>query len=118
LYDKRGAGRSTGASWELASFEDLAGDAEQAMNNVASRPEIDPHRVGLFGLSQGAWLIEMVAARSSKVAFLVVVAGGGIPVWQQELYYRANEMREHGFTGFPCSACSPLTTASCPRWTP
>ncbi|HEV3216845.1 MAG TPA: alpha/beta fold hydrolase [Vicinamibacterales bacterium] len=97
LYDKRGAGQSTGASWEWASFDDLAGDAEQALNYVASRSDIDRRRIGLFGLSQGAWLIEIVAARSNKVAFLVVVAGGGIPAWQQELYYRANRMRDEGF---------------------
>lgn len=97
LYDKRGAGQSTGASWEWASFDDLAGDAEQAVKYAATRSDIDQRRIGLFGLSQGAWLIEIVAARSRNVAFLVVVAGGGVSAWQQELYYRANRMRDESF---------------------
>jgi pimeloyl-ACP methyl ester carboxylesterase len=97
LYDKRGTGQSSGASWEWASFNELAGDAEKAVDFVAARRDIDARRIGLFGLSQGAWLSEIVAARSPNVAFLVVVAGGGIPAWQQELYYRANRMRDEGF---------------------
>jgi pimeloyl-ACP methyl ester carboxylesterase len=97
LYDKRGAGHSTGASWEWASFDELAADGEQAVRYLTTRTDIDPHRIGLYGLSQGAWLIEIAAARSRNVAFLVAAAGGGVPVWQQELYYRANQMRDQGF---------------------
>jgi pimeloyl-ACP methyl ester carboxylesterase len=97
LYDKRGAGRSTGASWQWASFDDLAADAGQAVTYLTTRAEIESRHVGLFGLSQGAWLIEKVAARSPNAAFLVMVTGGGVPVWQQELYYRANQIRDQGF---------------------
>jgi pimeloyl-ACP methyl ester carboxylesterase len=97
IYDKRGTGGSTGASWEWASFAELADDAEAAVRYVRGRPEFTGRRIGLFGLSQGAWLIEMVAARCPDVGFLIVVSGGGVPTWQQELFYRANNMRADGF---------------------
>ncbi|HSE53203.1 MAG TPA: hypothetical protein VLB00_13500, partial [Gemmatimonadales bacterium] len=38
LYDKRGVGESSGASHDLASWDDLAGDVEGALGYLRSRP--------------------------------------------------------------------------------
>ena len=97
VYDKRGAGRSTGANWRVASFEELASDARAAVDYLSTRPDIDSLRIGLFGLSQGTWLIGMVARDRPRIAFLVFVSGSGIPVWEQEIYRTGAMMRASGF---------------------
>lgn len=97
VYDKRGAGQSTGANWRVASFEELASDACAAVDYLLTRPDIDSHRIGLFGLSQGTWLIGMVAHDQPRIAFLVFVSGSGIPVWEQEIYRTRAMMRAYGF---------------------
>jgi len=97
VYDKRGAGRSTGANWRVASLEELASDARAAVDHLATRPDIDSLRIGLFGLSQGTWLIGMVAQDRPRVGFLVFASGSGISVWEQEIYRTAAMMRAYGF---------------------
>ena len=97
VYDKRGAGRSSGANWRVASFEELASDARAAVDYLSTRPDIDSLRVGLFGLSQGTWLIGIVALDRPRIAFLIFVSGSGIPVWEQEIYRTGAMMRAYGF---------------------
>ncbi|HEV8365417.1 MAG TPA: alpha/beta hydrolase, partial [Gemmatimonadaceae bacterium] len=70
IYDKRGVAESRGASHDLASWDDLAGDVEGAVAFLRRTREIDPARVGLIGQSQGTWIITKVAARDSRIAFV------------------------------------------------
>jgi pimeloyl-ACP methyl ester carboxylesterase len=46
---------------------------------LKKRKEIDPKRIGLVGHSEGGLIAPMVAARSGDVAFIVLMAGPGIP---------------------------------------
>jgi len=64
IYDKRGAGKSTGANWEVATLQELASDANAAVEFGSKRPDIDRTRIGMYGISQGTWIIAMVAAHS------------------------------------------------------
>jgi fermentation-respiration switch protein FrsA (DUF1100 family) len=41
--------------------------------------EINPHRIGLIGHSEGGVVAPMLAARDSDVAFIVMMAGPGVP---------------------------------------
>jgi pimeloyl-ACP methyl ester carboxylesterase len=98
LYDKRGVGESSGASHDLASWDDLAGDVEGALAYLRSRPDlIDTTRLGLAGQSQGTWIIAKVAARDPGVRFLVSMAGSGIGAAEQETYRTGALMRRAGF---------------------
>lgn len=99
LYDKRGVGESGGASHDLASWDDLAGDVEGAVNYLHTRSDlIDPRRIGLVGQSQGTWIIAKVAARDPGIAFLVSIAGSGISAAEQETYRTGALMRANGFS--------------------
>ena len=51
-YDKRGVGGS-GGDWRSASIPQLAGDAEEAVQWLKGRAEINPGQIGLLGLSEG-----------------------------------------------------------------
>ena len=98
IYDKRGVGRSTG-DWKRSSFDDLAGDAIAAIDLLSQRKEIDAQRIGIYGHSQGGSIAPMVASRSSKVAFVIAGAGGGIPMYEGEINSLTNQVIAAGISG-------------------
>lgn len=76
--DDRGMGGSTG-DIEKATSEDFAGDILAAVNFLKARPDINPKQIGLFGHSEGGLIGPMVAQHSSDVAFVILLAGPGLP---------------------------------------
>lgn len=76
--DDRGAGKSGGV-FATATTADFATDTEAALAYLKTRREIDPHKIGLIGHSEGGVIAPMVAARSKDVAFVVLMAGPGVP---------------------------------------
>jgi hypothetical protein len=79
-YDDRGIGGSTGGLAQAqATTEDFSLDAEAALAFLRGRAEIDDERVGLLGHSEGAVAAAMAAARPDGPAFLVLLAGPGLP---------------------------------------
>ena len=76
--DDRGVGKSTG-SMANATTADLATDAEAGVAYLKTRREIDAHKIGLVGHSEGGAIAPMVAARNPDVAFIVMMAGPGVP---------------------------------------
>jgi pimeloyl-ACP methyl ester carboxylesterase len=77
-YDKRGLGQSTG-NYAAATSGDFAADADAGVNYLKTRPEIDAKRIGLIGHSEGGVIAPMVAESDPAVAFLVLMAGSGVP---------------------------------------
>ena len=99
IYDKRGVGASAPElDWGRASFSDLAGDALAGVRLLQGRREVDGRRIGLYGPSNGAWVVEYAAARSQNVAFMVVISGGGIPAWESEVYRVEAQARDQEFS--------------------
>jgi pimeloyl-ACP methyl ester carboxylesterase len=76
--DDRGIGGSTGNLMNSTS-DDFASDVLAGIALLKSRPEIDAKHIGLLGHSEGAIIAPMVAARSPDVAFIVLLAGTGLP---------------------------------------
>jgi uncharacterized protein len=76
--DDRGVGESEGDFAAATSF-DFAGDAASAVAWLRDRPEIDPDRVGLVGHSEGGLIAPIVSVEHGSVAFLVLLAGPGLP---------------------------------------
>ena len=95
IYDKRGAGASTG-DWKHSSFDDLAADAVGAVNYLQTRREVDPLRIGLMGTSQGGWVAPMAALRSSNTRFVIVKSGAGVTPEEQELARVEMQVRSDG----------------------
>jgi pimeloyl-ACP methyl ester carboxylesterase len=96
--DDRGMGKSTG-SLAGATTRDLAGDTRDELNFLKSRKEVDPRRVGLIGHSEGGIIAPMIAAESKEVAFIVMLAGSGVPgdeilSAQQALIAKANGVQD------------------------
>jgi uncharacterized protein len=76
--DDRGVGGSSG-SVSNSTSEDFAGDVQAGIALLKSRPDIDGRKIGLIGHSEGGIIAPIVAARSRDVAFIVLLAGTGLP---------------------------------------
>jgi pimeloyl-ACP methyl ester carboxylesterase len=76
--DDRGTGASTG-SFRGATSDDFAQDAAAAVRWLRARPEVADDRVGIVGHSEGGVIAPLVASRTPEVAFIVMLAGPGIP---------------------------------------
>lgn len=75
--DDRGVGKSTG-KFAAATTADFATDTEAGIAYLKTRPEVNPHKLGLIGHSEGGVIAPMVAARNHNVAFIVMMAGTGV----------------------------------------
>lgn len=76
--DDRGVGKSTGNFQNGTTF-DFADDALAGVEYLKTRQDIDPHRIGLCGHSEGGVIAPIVATKSKDVAFIVLMAGTGVP---------------------------------------
>jgi dienelactone hydrolase len=95
-YDKRGVGASTG-DFRTVPFTDLAGDGLAAVALLKARADVDPKRIGVWGLSQGGWLGPLAASESRDVAFVIAVSGPGVSPGEQMVFYYGAELRAQGF---------------------
>ncbi len=77
-FDERGVGQS-GGTQAGATSADLAEDVEAAVEALAQRARVRSEQIGLIGHSEGGLIAPMVAARSERVAFLVLLAAPGVP---------------------------------------
>jgi len=76
--DDRGMGESTG-SRVRSTTRDFAGDVRAGVAYLLSRKEVRSDRIGLIGHSEGGIIAPMVASESNDVAFIVLMAGTGLP---------------------------------------
>jgi pimeloyl-ACP methyl ester carboxylesterase len=76
--DDRGVG-GTSKGGPNDTTENFATDALAGVEFLKTRKEINPKQIGLVGHSEGGIAAPMVAAKSDDVAFIVLMAGPGIP---------------------------------------
>ena len=96
-WDKPGSGKSTGhLEHELTHRAAILADGNKVL---AEHPNIDPDRIGLWGLSQAGWVMPLALEMSEDVAFMIVVSGGAedsieqmaFQVGQQAITFGASE---------------------------
>jgi len=100
-FDDRGTASSQG-NFKTATSNDFATDVEAAVDYLLTRKEINNKKIGLIGHSEGGIIAPMVANSSKSVAFIVLLAGTGIPgdqllLLQQELIGKASGMSEEKY---------------------
>ena len=93
IYDKRGTGQSGGAYESLESYENLVNDALAGVAFLKQRREIAPSQIGMWGLSQGAYISAAAASRSKDIQFIVAV-GASVADGTMS-YYRDNLFRRY-----------------------
>lgn len=97
-FDKRGVGASTG-DWFSAGIGEQADDALAALEVLGRAPELTDVPIGLYGHSQGGWVVLEAAAREPGVAFVVTNSGPGVSPAEQE--------RHAATVGLRCSGLPP-----------
>jgi uncharacterized protein len=93
-FDKRGVGGSTGR-WQEAAIAEQASDAICCLELLQAE---FGRRVGLFGHSQGGWVVVEAAARCPDVAFAISSSGPGVTPEQQERYAAQLHMKRAGIS--------------------
>ena len=106
-YDKRGVGESSG-DFRTVPFMDLCDDGLAAVALLKRRSDIEPAKIGVWGLSQGGWLGPLAAARSSDVKFVIAVSGPMVTPGEQMIFYYANELRREGVSDADIEEASAL----------
>ncbi|HEV3436589.1 MAG TPA: alpha/beta fold hydrolase [Gemmata sp.] len=96
IYDKRGTGQSGGTYESYAPYENLVNDALSAITLLKERREIAASQIGIWGLSQGAYISAAAASRSGDIRFIIVV--GADVADGQMFYYRDNLFRRYGLS--------------------
>lgn len=76
--DDRGVDKSTGNAATATSFDNSL-DVLASINYLKKRTEIDKSKIGLIGHSEGGMIAPMIASQSKDVAFIVLLAGVGLP---------------------------------------
>jgi len=97
-FDDRGIAQSTG-NHDTATSEDFARDVLAAVNFLKTRNEICKTKIGLIGHSEGGMIAPLATVQTSDVAFIIMMAGLGIPgdsilYLQGELIQRAEGTSE------------------------
>ncbi|TLP63860.1 alpha/beta hydrolase family protein [Microbispora triticiradicis] len=95
-YDKR----TVGYSFRSRDFGLLADDALRMLRVLRQRPDVDPARAGLWGVSEGGWVVPIAAARDPRAAFVVLVSSPNVSPLRQ-VAWALNEqlLRLHAPTG-------------------
>jgi len=73
--DDRGYGCSEGGDINEATIPERADDIKAGLDYLKDRKEIDEHRFGLLGISEGANIGPMIAAADPSIRALVIMAG-------------------------------------------
>lgn len=98
IYDKR----TEGYSQFDRSYRLLADDALAAVGALAALPEVEATSVGLWGVSEGAWVAPIAASSpeaSDQVAFVVLVAATGVSPASQHSWFLEGQLRDRGISG-------------------
>ena len=91
-FDKRGVGGSSGR-WTDAGIVEQADDALACVNATLAKVDVP---IGLFGHSQGGWVVVEAGSRSLDVAFVVPSSGPGVTPVQQERYAARTRLERGG----------------------
>lgn len=95
-YDKPGVGGSTG-NWKEQDLPERAAEALAARAFLQTQPLVDSRRVGLWGNSQGGWVVPLAASLDPDVAFIIMVSGPAVSPAEQGRYGVEHYSRAKGF---------------------
>lgn len=92
VFDKRGVGKS-GGKFQSGGNSDKARDIRAALDFASTLPEVDGRRLGLWTISQSAWLAPAAVFGREDVKFLIMISPGGVKPIELMYYYLDRELR-------------------------
>ena len=100
IYDKR----TIGYSLTQRSYEQLGDDAIAGLRLLQARPDVDPARAGLWGHSEGGWVVPSAAAHT-EVGFVILVGASAHPPAEVQTWSTCRYLEN---SGFPERLCAPV----------
>jgi len=85
-WDKPGSGKSTGEFRNGYTITDRAKIIVSAIKVMLDNPSIGNTTMGLWGISQGGWVLPKVLDMTNHITFMIVVSGGGEDGIEQYAY--------------------------------
>jgi hypothetical protein len=85
-WDKPGYGESTSRFSSGRMYHQRAQIVLDAIELMKAHPDIDPQRIGLWGISQGGYVMLLVLSQSEDVAFMICVSCAGAAGHDQMAY--------------------------------
>ena len=95
-WDKAGVGDSTG-NWLSQDMVDRKVEAEKVLEWALAEFDIDPNKVGVWGASQGGWVITKLLNENDKVKFAIGVAPA-VNWLRQGKFNTSSEMAYEGYS--------------------
>ncbi|HEX9159958.1 MAG TPA: alpha/beta hydrolase [Rhizomicrobium sp.] len=95
VFDRRGSGASTGKP--DVAYQTLADDGVAGATAIRKLQEIDPARVGYWGISQGGWLATLAASHDPHAAFAVAVSAPLVTPELQMEFAMSNRLHVLGY---------------------
>lgn len=80
----------------VRSYVGMANDYLRSVELLRGLPGVDPDKVGVYGESEGAWIVPVMAADNPSVAFTVLVAAPVVPPRQQAAFAVDSYLRNTG----------------------
>ncbi len=93
--DDRGTGKSTG-DFRASGMDEFTSDALAAVSWLKQRKDVNGSKIGLVGHSEGGAIAPLAAIRSQDIAFIVLMAGPGVPFDQLMNRQSADLLRAEG----------------------
>ena len=91
-WDKPGTGQSTGQlEGTFRVYHKGAQIILDAIEVMKTRRDIDAGHIGLWGISQGGWVMPLVLLQSEDIAFMICVSCGGTSGHDQGVYLNTME---------------------------
>jgi pimeloyl-ACP methyl ester carboxylesterase len=91
--DDRNMGKSKGEV-KNATSADFAGDVLTSLDYLLQRKEVNKNKIGLIGHSEGGFIAPMVYTKNPKVAFIISLAGTGVPGSQILIHQQTDPVRK------------------------
>ena len=101
IYDKR----TVGYSLTERSYAQLGDDAIAGLRLLRARPDVDPARVGLWGHSEGGWVVPLAAASHPEVGFVILTGASARPPAEVQTWSTCRYLVN---SGFPERLCAPV----------
>lgn len=80
-------------------YEAMALDYAHSVDVLRATAGVDPERVGLYGESEGAWIVPVMTARDPSLAFAALIAAPVVPPREQAAFAADSYLRNTGVPG-------------------
>jgi len=90
-WDKPGTGESTGQLSDSRVIHQRAQIVLDAIEVMKERRDIDAGHIGLWGISQGGWVMPLVLLQTKDIAFMICVSCAGVSGDDQLAFQRISQ---------------------------